>query len=625
MRLPVRLVPAALVACAVLTVAAYLPSIDGEFQFDDYTSLQINRQLRDPVGYLSGLTPLEFLGPGRPLPDLVYAVHLATTGMARWPIHASSLAWHLLAAGLAFLYARRLLAGLGHPRAGPLAAAAAGLFALHPLQTEAVSYAAQLAEVMSSGLALGALLLLHRADAAATPRARWGQAAAGALVLWLALGAKTVAVTVPAVALLAAVVLGGAAPGGPGAAVPGPWARARRALLTGLPAWLVSGAAVVRVLTALRTEESAGPNAGIGPWRYLLSQGRATWLYLRLLFAPAGQNVQHTFPPSGSLAEPATLTAAVAVLALLGAAGWLWWRAERGGARQAVPARVAAFAVLWWFTVLSPTSSVVPIVDLVAEHRLYLALLGPALAVVVAADAALAARGLGWRWGAGLAAAAWLALAGATALRAAVWRTAVSLWADAAEKSPTDARVAGNLAYALQAVGRTGEARAEFQRAMRLPATPRQRADNARNYAALEAERGDNVTALSIADMGVAVAPFDYELRVNRALILHDLGRAPEALQDGAMAVRLAPGEPATHHALGLALIATGQPAAALTEARAALRIDPSYSHARRLEFTALSRLGQREEACAAWRRLRAENLATPANGVEARNLGCGR
>jgi Flp pilus assembly protein TadD len=339
--------------------------------------------------------------------------------------------------------------------------------------------------------------------------------------------------------------------------------------------------------------------------------------------APAGQNVSHGFPASTGLGEPATLAAVAGVLALLAAALLAWRHAERAGPGRALPARVAAFGVLWWFLLLSPTSSVVPIADLVAEHRVYLALLGPALALAVAADAALAARAARPRWGVAAAAAVLLLLGGATAARAAVWRSAVSLWADAAAGNPSDPRVAGNHAYALAEAGRIEEARAEFKRAMRLPSTPRQLADNVRNYSAMEAGRGDNLTALSIVDLGIAVAPFDHELRVNRAIILHDLYRPAEGLEDALLAVRIAPGEPGPHHALGVNQLDAGQPGPALQSARTALRIDPTHQAARRLEFLALARLGERAAGCAAWRRLQADGLAMRAMAPHAAALGC--
>ncbi|MBI5597277.1 MAG: tetratricopeptide repeat protein, partial [Elusimicrobia bacterium] len=210
-----------------------------------------------------------------------------------------------------------------------------------------------------------------------------------------------------------------------------------------------------------------------------------------------------------------------------------------------------------------------------------------------------------------------------TAARAATWRTTTSLWADAAAKSPGDARVAGNHAQALLEAGRLPEARAEFQRAIRLPASQRVRAENARNYSAMEARAGDDLAALSIVDLGIAMNPWDAELRVNRAVILHDLGRPAEGLEEGRLAIRLAPGEPGPRYALGLNQLDAGQAPAALSSARAALGIDPAHPPARRLEFMALARLGDRDAGCDAWRRLVGAGLAMQALEPMAGQLGC--
>ncbi|HSN15568.1 MAG TPA: hypothetical protein VLT61_13120, partial [Anaeromyxobacteraceae bacterium] len=127
--------------CAV-TVVAYLPSIRGEFQFDD------NAILSAP----GTLDPSSFLAPAawrasRPLTALTFALDHAAGGFEPLAWHATNVAIHLAAVLLAWRLARRLLAraaaggGAAAERTREWAAlAAAALFALHPVQTEAVSY-----------------------------------------------------------------------------------------------------------------------------------------------------------------------------------------------------------------------------------------------------------------------------------------------------------------------------------------------------------------------------------------------------------------------------------------------------------------------------------------------------
>jgi hypothetical protein len=161
---------------------------------------------------------------------------------------------------------------------------------------------------------------------------------------------------------------------------PSPAARLLRALLVSAPAWAVTGAAFFLTLRGISGDPGAGFSVeGGGPTHYALTQARVVWLYARLALFPAGQALEHPFDPSPGLVHAPTIAALAGLVAALAAAVFLW---RRGGAPRA-----AAVGILWWFLLLSPTSSVVPIIDLVAEHRVYLALAGLALSLAVGLDA----------------------------------------------------------------------------------------------------------------------------------------------------------------------------------------------------------------------------------------------
>jgi len=608
----------ALVAASAGATLAYAPSLDGEFQFDDWTSIQVNWSIRDPAHLLGALAPSDLLGPARPVTELSFALDHALGGIRPFPFHLTSLALHILAALLAFLLVRDGLRRVGHARADGLAAFVAGAFALHPLQTESVCYAAQRAELLSSVLYLAAFLLLLRArDAWPRPPA-WGWAGGATVALALALGAKTIAVTLPAAFLLHAAVLGG----DPGAARLA--RRVARALALSAAAWALSIAAIVKNLTQLGPASGAGLSAGgLGAWRYFLTQLRVEWLYARLLAWPAGQSVDRAFTPSPGLDHGPTLAAATATAALLALAGWLWWRAERGAAPAA--ARPVAFGIAWWLLLLAPTSSVVPIADLVAEHRVYLALLGPLLALAVAGDLALSRLPAGRARAAALVlgAAVWTGLGGALAARAQLWRSQLALWADAAAVSPDSSRVVGNHAYALHVSGAREAAIPVYARALELARTPHDVAATARNLSVLYCTTKEFERALAVVDRGLAAEPHDFELRINRALALRGLFRIEEALVEASRAVALAD-QPSAHDTLGLVLLMRADPAAALAEFRAARRLDPERRLYADHEILALARLGRRGDACAAWSALLAlGGPEDPTTGQSAAELGC--
>jgi tetratricopeptide (TPR) repeat protein len=602
------------------TLGAYLPSIDGGFYFDEWNAILANHGIRDVGRLLAALRPAELLGPGRPIADLSFALDFALGGLEPRGYHVTSLVLHLAASALVFLLARGALRSAGHARAGPLAAFVAAAFALHPLQAEAVAYPAQRSEVLSAALYLAGLLALLRGDAAWPRRAAWGWVLAGTGFHALALGAKAVAVTLPAAFVLHRAVLGGGHTATP------PGRRVLRALALSAPAWALSILAVARNLSSLGPSATAGAMAGdLGPARYFLSEWRVQWLYARLAAWPSGLNVDHDLAPSPVHLDPATLAAGLAIAAALAVAALLWVRAERGTGGAA--ARAIAFGVGFWFLLLAPTSTIVPIVDLVAEHRAYLALAGLLLAAAAAADAAATRWLPAWRERGLLAAGAIAcgALAVGLHARAEDWSSAVALWEDAARNSPVKARALTNYAWALQEAGRTREAIAYYGRAAANAPSLRETAEVARNLSLLYLDALDDpAAAVAVLDPVVAQLPGHAELRRNRAYALLALGRVDEAWTDASMARSRDPSAPEQHDLVGLVLVAQGRMEEAEGAFRRATEIDPADPAFREHHFSALARLGRAQEACSAWRTL-LRTGATPGGPARARAavLGC--
>jgi tetratricopeptide (TPR) repeat protein len=593
-----RAAPWALLALLLAaTAVGYWPALHGEFHLDDWGSIQANMRLRDPRGLpLPGLE--ELLLPTRVVTELTFGADYRAVGLAPFRYHVVSLLVHLVAGALAFLLARRLLARVGHPRAVALALVAAGAFLLHPIQTQAVAYAAQRSEVLASALYLLVLLLLE--VAAARWRTLRGSAAwAGGVGAWLlAMGAKSIAISAPAAFVLDEAVV--APDGERGAAALRH--RTRRALAVAAPVFALAAWSAWRHLRAF----AAVPQAGVGfeslalpPGGYLLTQLRVQWLYLRLLAWPDALALDRTFEPSREL-DAGSALASAGVLALLALATWLWIRAERGRGEPALE-RIAAFGIYWWFLLLAPSSSVIPVVDLAVEHRVYLASLGPILAAVVGADAALAARlprGASAA-GAALAAAVLLALGVALWARAGVWATEESLWRDASAKSPGSARILTNLGLALQKKGDLDGAEAAYRRGWPMARQPLQVVQLSRNYAGLLEIRRRPAEALPILERGLSVASEDPELRANRAVALAQLGRREEALAEARRAAVAAPGDPAIRNLFGEVLAYHQQWAAALEEFRIAAAIDPGSPTYLANQVVPLAGVGRRDEACA--------------------------
>src|SRR5512134_198439 len=178
---------AAVAALLVATVAVYLPSIDGEFQYDDQ-EIAKTTWVREGSRFL-GVEAWRTVA--RPLTGATFAANHAMAGFKPRVWHVTNVAIHLVAVLLVWRLARALLARAGlRPEGAPAmesappgaapsrgkqkrkdpaapapaaplavpewtALAAAALFALHPLHTEAVSYISQRSEALASAFYVG--------------------------------------------------------------------------------------------------------------------------------------------------------------------------------------------------------------------------------------------------------------------------------------------------------------------------------------------------------------------------------------------------------------------------------------------------------------------------------------
>ncbi|HNV03066.1 MAG TPA: tetratricopeptide repeat protein [Vicinamibacterales bacterium] len=490
---------AATAACALLLVAAavgaYSTSFQGVFVFDDIWAIVENPNIRTLWPLTTALSaPAESPVSGRPVASLSLALNYALAprevrdvmspaGLAAsdtrflrnvWGYHAANWAMHVLAALALFGLVRRTLetarlrrfAG-GH--AAWLALAAALLWTVHPLLTDAVTYVAQRTEVL---MGLFFFLTLYCAIRAGEPGAsrasarRWAAGAVAACALGM--GSKQTMVLAPVMVWLwdrtFAQESPAAPPGGPRRPAD---AAARRRLYAGLAAtWVLLAALVAHE----RWPTSVG--AGIGgwtPWTYALTQTGVIAHYLRLAVVPSPLVLDYDgWPMARSIAD---VWPAASALAALAAATVV----------AAVRRSPWGFAGACFFAALAPSSSLLPLpTEIAAARRMYVPLAGAAAAAVMggyligrrallrAMSDAPARRRAGAAAAAVITGAAALALAAASAERNLVFRSEEGLWRDTVEKRPDNPRARLNYGAILYAAGRFGDAEIQLREAVRL-------------------------------------------------------------------------------------------------------------------------------------------------------------
>ncbi|HET8542208.1 MAG TPA: hypothetical protein VFL83_20185 [Anaeromyxobacter sp.] len=567
-----RLRLATLAVVLAAAAGAYLPAIDGDFVLDDVYLLE-SPLVRDPFSH--GLA--EWLRSGRPLATFTFALNHLAVGLDPRGWHLTNVAVHLAAIVLAWAFARLALARAGLSRPEGPALAAAALFALHPLQAEAVAYVSQRAESLASGLYLAGLLLLCARDAAAAPRRRGALLAGATAVHALGLATKPIVATLPAAWLLVAATLPL-----PAEAADPAWRRVVRRLPAAAPLLALSALAAVSALAGAAGSLHAGLDIpDLPPASYAATQLRVVPTYLRLLAWPSGQCADWDFPASGGFLEPSVLAGAALLAAVAAGAVLAAVRARGRAGDPAAALRVASFGAAFFLLALAPSSSVVPLKDPLAEHRVYLAALGPLLAA--SASAALALRRAAGRRaaaaGVALSVALVAAATAATARRSAVWATRLALWSDAAAKAPGKARVHLNLGHALADANRPADALAEFRRARGL--------------------EGDGTVAPALVlENTVAMLLTLARIDEARAEVSEALGRAPR--DAGALAL------------LASVEYASGRDAASEAAARAALAADARHPAALRQLGLVLARKGDAAGARAALRAAAATGSPDP-------------
>jgi tetratricopeptide (TPR) repeat protein len=263
---------------------------------------------------------------------------------------------------------------------------------------------------------------------------------------------------------------------------------------------------------------------------YLKTQAVVVCEYLRLLAWPSGQNLDHDFPVFTSVLEPRVLGSLAILLTLGATALWLALRAApRPGRPSLDPAfRVVAFGIGWFFLALAVESSLIPIVDVIYEHRAYL----PSVGMYAAASTLLgllflkiapeSAGRVTVLTGLALA----LLLGSLTLQRNAVWTNALTLWSDSAEKSPGKARPHLLLGEALEAARRYGEAERELRRAIEIdPEFPPGRT----SLATFLQKSGNTQDAEAEYRVVLRLDPDQYPAIFNLAELLWSSGRRDEA------------------------------------------------------------------------------------------------
>ena len=555
------------VVLLVISTVPYLNTLENGFVFDDLVEIVAPGQkattawrffMDQPWGRPSF----------RPVQSISYAIDFAIGGTNPRVYHLSNIIYHTITVLLVFRLVH-ILTGVW--RAALLAAL---LFATHPIQTEAVAYLMGRRDLLSTLFYLLGILSFIRYRES---RSRWLLGAAAAAYL-LAVVSKEIAVTFPLVCLgydlLRRVE---PQPNEPirallrrlGGSLTHVLRESALFYLIGFGVAVVVGARTYVAFTSYFQWRLHDP--GIQEIR-LLNAARGVVHYIKLLLFPATLSADYSynaFPVTDSWGD---LGGWLALLTL----GLIFF----GVLTLATYSKVAAFGGLWFFITLLPVSQIIPLHGKMAEHYLYLPVVGVALMVGTILDRWAKTPRAIQRLTVGLSALL-LFFVVRTIVRNRDWKDELTLWRKTVLTAPACGRAHYNLGTVLIELGDIAGAQRELEVALRLVNPGLLGAvHNQLGYIAKKGGRYDE--AKREYEIALKLAPDLMVAWVNLAgiAILNDQLDVARSIME--QALRIKPRDPTAHYRLGVIYEKQGELANAGHEFELATRNDPASAKAHR-------------------------------------------
>jgi len=551
-----------LLIIAVLGGLIYSNALTGTFQFDDKLNIVDNFLIRDIRNFWppSG---------ARWFGLLTFSLNYLAGGLNPFGYHLVNICIHILTAVSVYLFVlltfrTPYFKGLRDSVSSDvwLAFACALLFVSHPIQTQAVTY------IVQRFASLATLLFMMSVDCYVMARLRgindgnYSQSgrfrsiwlnvllyAAACLFALLSLKTKEIAYTLLVVAVIYDLMF---------------ISRLSRAVATIRNRWVCmvslagAGAAVAVLISALfkgnlvTLFEKLKATNEITRHDYLITQIRVIATYLRLLFFPVNQTIDHQYKVYTDVFAP-EIVASLALIAFLVAAATYLYRVSR---EQSPYLRLASFGIAWFFVTLSVESSIIPIIDVMFEHRLYLPGIGAILAVTALCFHLMEKMVL-YRTIVQTAATCSLILIVATFSYAAharnrVWQNELTLWNDVIAKKPGNPRGYNMVGSYYLANFRIYDAISYFKKALEVDSSYAEARSNLGNAYIMTGRIDEGLNELMFTAANNRFDAIDTGiLYYNIAKGFLRKGRPDEAIKNLNIAMRLIPDEPAVYVMLG--------------------------------------------------------------------------
>ncbi|MFA4936022.1 MAG: hypothetical protein WC568_09315 [Candidatus Methanoperedens sp.] len=428
---------------SVMGLLVYSNTFSSPFIFDDILNLQNN-----PIITNGSISSFErAFQSRRAIGVITFKLNYLMTGWSLPWFHLTNLFIHVSAALIAYQLIKLLMktpysvnCADEEFRQLPIPFFVALFFAVHPVQTQAVTYIVQRFSSLATLFYLAAVGSYLKARLAQVEAGRvlppgalvW--AIASLLLGLLAFYSKETAYTLPAAIVMVELMFFRCSAKKIGCLL----VAASVAFSMLAFRFASSAGSINNAVSALDEATRLQSSAIMSRSDYLFTQFWVIMNYIRLILLPVNQRVEYDYPLLRDFFDWRVFCSFVMIIILLGGASWMIIKS-----RNSLPhLRFISFGILCFFLGLSIESSFIPIIDLAFEHRLYLPSFG-AFTAISTAMLVVTVKGknisISKRCYVGMLLII-LLLAVGTYSRNSVWKSEVSLWTDNVEKSPGSAR-----------------------------------------------------------------------------------------------------------------------------------------------------------------------------------------
>lgn len=587
----------------ILAAAIYSNSFYASWHLDDYPAILGNYKIKNLSKSLYDV----FFNP-RGICDLSFAVNYYFKGADVFGFHIINFIIHIISAFMVYFLIKYTLNlqeskstnKFNQLRNLPLIGSL--IFVAHPIQTQAVTYIAQRYTSLSTMFYLIALVLFIKArmnlingNKRFLSKSHIPFYVCSFFCTLLAMKTKEIAVTIPFIFLLYDYMF---------------LRKTAKSLMSSflyiVPFFVLVLIPVIFRIYAVNPEftgigEAIGRSfkdtVKISRIEYFLTSINVVLTYIRLLFFPVNQNIYHLYPISSSIFSNYTYISLLVHTAILILAISLF-----------KVSRIISFGVFWFYITISVESSIIPIRDVIFEHRVYLPSVGflffiigvvllmekrknilYALFLVLIAMFSILTYGRNYVWSDELTlwndclaksknnSKAYFNL-GTFYLNRKKYDTSSVYFKKALEVDPTYADVHNNLGFVYEKSGLTDMAVEEYRKAVKLRFNY---PDAHNNLGSIYYNHGRIEEGIKEIEIAIKLKPDFGDARNNLGSVFYNQERLDEAVNEYRIASKLKPDSAEIHLNLGRTYFRQKRLDDAIKEFKLALKINPNLVQAR--------------------------------------------